>query len=382
MRQAATPNSAACWSRLDRPSTFLSLLPQGPAHGPVLRFYRRHMNLEQLDWEALERMRQAFLAGSAVGPYWQGDKDLASYDATFGERIGWKWDAVIKELGLRGWSPPAGPLADWGCGSGIAGRRVLAAFGPERFGRLQLWDHAPAATSYAAGRARQAFPELAVEIASPDALFREAPGTLLLSHVVTELTPADRQPLLDLARRAAAIIWVEPGSYDASRRLGEWREALRNEFRPVAPCPHQGFCGALAPGNERHWCHFFASPSVEAFTDPNWARFGQRMGIDLRSLPYSFVVMERRPDAPSLASGGDLARLLAEPRLYKGFARVLTCTESGVDDLEAQKRADARLWRRLRKGRDLHLYRLSSADGRVQQAVPAVDAAEVEEEAP
>ena len=42
-----------------------------------------------IDWKALERLRAAFLAGTAgANDYWHSESDLASYDATFAQRIG------------------------------------------------------------------------------------------------------------------------------------------------------------------------------------------------------------------------------------------------------------------------------------------------------
>src|SRR5579859_1535396 len=122
------------------------------------------MNAEKLDWAALDRLREGFLGGAAAGgPYWRSRGDLAAYDATYGERIGWKWDAVLRELRLRGWAPPAGAaVLDWGCGSGVAGRRVVAFFGAENFSALHLHDHSPLALEFAADAARRAFPGLAV----------------------------------------------------------------------------------------------------------------------------------------------------------------------------------------------------------------------------
>ena len=85
---------------------------------------------ETLDWPALDRLREGFLSGTAgAADYWRSASDVASYDLTYAQRIGWKWDAVLAALALRGWKPPAGPLVDWGCGSGIAHRCVLEAFG-------------------------------------------------------------------------------------------------------------------------------------------------------------------------------------------------------------------------------------------------------------
>ena len=66
------------------------------------------MNWDSVDWPSLERLRTAFLNGTAGGPdYWQTESDLASYDLTFAQRIGWKWDWVLDDLQRIGWQPPA-----------------------------------------------------------------------------------------------------------------------------------------------------------------------------------------------------------------------------------------------------------------------------------
>ena len=52
----------------------------------------------------------------------------AVYDETFAARIGWKIDAVIRDLQRLGWKPMSCRLVDWGCGTGIATRRILAAW--------------------------------------------------------------------------------------------------------------------------------------------------------------------------------------------------------------------------------------------------------------
>src|SRR3954463_3494872 len=127
------------------------------------------MTWNEIDWTALDRLRAGFLDGAAAsGPYWQNLSDLASYDFTYGERIGWKWDAIIAELKLRNWRPPSGvSVLDWGCGSGIAGRRILAAFGAGNFSSLRLWDHSPLACDFAAEAALRKFPSLDVAVATP-----------------------------------------------------------------------------------------------------------------------------------------------------------------------------------------------------------------------
>src|ERR1041384_3502994 len=75
----------------------------GARHGKRCVPRGSKMNWEQIDWSALERLRNAFLEGSAgKQDYWRSASDLASYDETFAQRIGWKWDYVLNELTRRG----------------------------------------------------------------------------------------------------------------------------------------------------------------------------------------------------------------------------------------------------------------------------------------
>ena len=337
----------------------------------LIRDHLRRMNWHQLDWAALDRLRDGFLHGAAAdGPYWKSPSDLASYDLTYAERIGWKWDAVLRELASRQWQPPAEArtLIDWGCGSGVAGRRVLDAWGANRFDALHVWDHASLAREFSATRAQEQFPSLNVSAESNEPLPAAFPPyVLVISHVINELAPDALQRLLALVTRAAAVLWVEPGTHAVSRQLIGVRETLTATLNLIAPCPHQGMCGLLAPGNERHWCHFFAPPPVGVQNDSDWVRFGQRAGIDLRSLPYSYLVLENKnvrlasPLPPAGAS-----RILGRAEHFKGFARVLSCDAPGVvEELELQKRADADLFKQLKKDSSHPLYRWERADRRI-----------------
>jgi hypothetical protein len=323
------------------------------------------MHWESLDWEVLDRLRQDFLSGRAAdGPYWHTVTDLECYDFTYGERIGWKWDAVLGELRRLGWSPPAGAtVLDWGCGSGIAGRRVVAAGGADRCGRLLLHDRSPLAMDYARHRARRAFPALPVDAAGRGLLEGDEPvDVLVVSHVLNELDDAARAQLAGLGARAGAVLWVEPGTHEVSRTLGGWRESLRaGGLQPVAPCPHAGPCGMLAAGNERHWCHFFAPPPAGIHADSGWVKFGQRAGIDLRSLPYSYLALDRRP--ATAAPGA--SRVIGLPRVYKGFARIFNCDATGVAELTLQKRDAPALFKSLKHGLEPTLRGWTHADGRI-----------------
>jgi hypothetical protein len=346
------------------------------------------MNWNEIDWEALERLRGLFLAGGAARrPYWASSEDLAAYDLTFGERIGWKWDAVLAELDRRGWRPPAsaprdrpsdgGPppakkwsVLDWGCGSGVAGRRVVNWLGADRVSVLRLWDHSALAVTFATQVARDRFPGLRVESLPPrPPTEHERPGILVVSHVLNELPPEARRSLGDLAGSAEAVLWVEPGTAEVSRDLIGIREQFRDRFRAVAPCTHPAACGLLTPANARHWCHHFAAPPPAIFVDSNWMKFGRRAGIDLRSLPYSFLVLERTDGRPAPRESGESERVIGEPRVYKALAKVLSCGPAGVRDLILQKRDAPELFKQFKHPRGPQLYRWTRAGDRILAGV-------------
>lgn len=314
------------------------------------------MTWDDLDWSALDRLRGGFLSGSAAaGPYWKAPGDLASYDFTYGERIGWKWDHVLRELRLRGWRPRSRAVFDWGCGSGIAARRAISFFGAGHFDALTVWDHSPLATDFAANAAQRKFPTLHVAQATPGLLAANEPiGLLLVSHVLNELSPEALAGLRALVSRAEAVLWVEAGTHDVSRALGKLRDELKSDFHVVAPCTQQLGCPILTAGNERHWCHFFAPPPSEIFADSQWVKFGQRAGIDLRSLPYAFIALDRaRPDPRA----ENLSRVIGRPEHFKPYARVLNCDASGLTELELPRRADPGLFKQLERTKAPLVYR-------------------------
>ena len=310
---------------------------------------------------ALAALRARFLDGSnAGGGYWKSEAELALYDASFGERIGWKWDAVLGELNARGWHPAAKRVVDWGCGSGIAGRRVLAAW--EGFESLTLTDVSQHAMRFAEARARENFP--AVRVRMKAEAEDDVAGTLLLvSHVLNETDDAAAHRLIAAARRAEEIIWIEAGTHADSRRLISVREKLRAEFDIIAPCTHAARCGMLAPENAAHWCHHFARVPSEASQDARWAQFGREFGIDMGTLPYSFLVLARRGARADEMRG--FSRIIGRPRDEKGHFDVLSCSEAGVEELVAQKRDVPEFARQLRKGRAQAVQRWSREGRRI-----------------
>lgn len=321
------------------------------------------MHWQNINWPALEKLRATFLQGSAGEmDYWADEATLASYDATFAQRIGWKWDYVLAELAQRGWTPPKTEVLDWGCGSGIAGRAFLDHFSANSVTALRVWDRSAPAMDFAAKRAQQKYPRLSIQRGLTD-----TPGILMLSHVLTELAPEQALALADFAAAAECVLWVEPGSYEASLKLIAVRERLRPKLNVIAPCTHGGRCGILAPENERHWCHHFAAPPAEVFQDPDWSRFANLLGIDLRDLPLSFLVLDRRP-APKPPAGA--TRIIGHPRVYKPHALLLSCDDCGVSERRLTKRALPAAYKRLKKGGFAPLQIMRCADGEVVETEP------------
>ena len=101
------------------------------------------MQINDTEWELLARLRERFLGGrgATLRDYWDSARTLELYDGTFGQRIAWKWRAVLAEIALRGGLGKVASVVDWGCGSGIASREFAVHSGAERY---VLWDRSSA----------------------------------------------------------------------------------------------------------------------------------------------------------------------------------------------------------------------------------------------
>lgn len=308
--------------------------------------------------QQLAHLRKGFLnATNGLNDYWTSEERLALYDETFAERIGWKWSFVLQDLEARGWQLPEGTLIDWGCGTGIASRKLLQSPIASAIRTVALYDRSSLAVNFASKKLSSLFPHLAIthgDISNA--------STVLISHVLNELTDQHLSDLLHRLKKATAILWVEPSQKPIASRLVEVREVLRKEFHLVAPCPHQQRCGMLAPEHARHWCHHFAMPPTEAFTESKWAKFRDAFSIDLRDLSLSYLVLDKRP-VPPLPT--HTKRRIGNARLYKGSASLLLCDEHGVAEAELTKRDFPDLFKALKKDTMPSLFSAEVEHGRI-----------------
>ena len=317
------------------------------------------MDWDSLNWDSLDRLRKFYLNPSSLaGDYWTSEGDLASYDLTFGARIGWKWSAVLEELRFRGWNFQPQNILDWGCGTGVAARSYLKAF-PSDTVRVDCWDHSPLARRFAAQKVLE---EKLAPAAHAITSLQMGYDLVVVSHVLNELQGPARHTLLSLIRASKAVIWVEPGTHEVSRRLMEVRETLKKDFDIVGPCTTAGPCGMNTEENERHWCHSFATTPSEVFSSADWARFSKQMGVDLRSLPYCYLALQKKglasPDEKTSESEENWVRIIGEARHYKGYAKVQTCDrQHGVREFILQKRDAPKLLKKLKDLRDPPFFR-------------------------
>lgn len=293
----------------------------------------------------IARLRDLFLAedrAGALADYWRSPADVAAYDAVLGARIGWKWDAALAECHDRGWARSDGErIVDFGCGSGVAARAYVGRFGAAS---VRLVDRSRTAAHFAADALRAAHPAVSAQPAADAG--GDAPDVLLVSHVLGELDADGERQLEALARRSRRVLWVEPGSKAIARRLSALRDRLRDAFVVLAPCPHQLACPTLRFDGD--WCHFFAPPPPQVFTDGDWARYASELGIDLRALPYAFLALARA-DAATAAPAPMPHRLLGRADVGKHDATLQACAQDGLATLRVTKRAQPDLWRELKK---------------------------------
>lgn len=302
--------------------------------------------LSEVEWKQLGVLRKTYLSENFnhKKDYWNSDDLLRLYDSTFAQRIGWKWDAILSEISNKGFFKDKQKyvLYDFGCGTGIASQKMCEFFGLNLISNVWLWDFSERAVRFAANRLRSMFPGLSVEELNEV----KVPGDkwiLCVSHLINELSENEFERVVKLAESADYIIWLEPGTKLHSKRLIEIRERLMGKMRPLAPCTHANICGMQSIENISHWCHFFAPVPASVFQSAFWKKFSEKMKIDLRSLPISYLVLSKESAGSNHPTRG--ARVIGRPRFYKGQGKFLTCDFEGVSESRLLERNDKELFR-------------------------------------
>ena len=304
-------------------------------------------------WPLLEQIRAQFL-GAHVGraDYWATEEHLFQYDQSFARRIFWKWLEVLRELSVRKIDLSSEVWIDWGCGSGVASESLLEASAARTPHEVFVLDRSALARDYAAtklrAQSRASGKPVRVSALTELKFLPQGKKLFLLSHVLNELPDdASQQLLLDLTTHADEILWVENGTSETSRALSRFRDTLiAKGFEVLAPCTHVKPCPVLT-GSSQHWCHHFARVPSEAHQSAFWKEFSKRLGIDLRSLPLSFLVLRRKSEGHG-ATVDDGSRLIGHPRVYKGYLKTLEChAVRGLSELMLQKRDDAPLFKKI-----------------------------------
>lgn len=286
------------------------------------------------DLAILKILRQVFIEDreSSTSDYWHNPAHVAIYEKFFARRIAWKWKSVLTELLRVEWRIPANisDVIDWGCGSGVASETLLESFPETKSMHFHFVDRSTTATAFCVKKISAFHPDVRTsQNQIPNCLSN---SLLVVSHVITELSLMQRQSLFELAMQCAAVIWVEPGSFFCAKALVEFREFALGRHKIISPCFHQNPCGLALPEREHDWCHFFAASPDYIFHDAEWRAFSRELVIDLRSLPVSWMISENKAVNAEISSPKQcfFNRVLAKPRTYKGYTRMLVCEDSGV----------------------------------------------------
>src|SRR6267154_4799550 len=166
----------------------------------------------------------------------------------------------------------------------------------------------------------------------------EAADLVIASYMIGEIGEAERKALVQLmwAKTRDTLLTVEPGTPAGyGRIIALRRQLIAAGAHVAAPCPHNAECPLPAPD----WCHF----------TQRLPRSRAHKQLKSAELPYedekfSYVALSRAPAARRPA------RVLAQPVVSKVAVTARLCTNQGILNASAARRAKAdyaraRRWR-------------------------------------
>lgn len=137
-------------------------------------------------------------------------------------------------------------------------------------------------------------------------------SVLFLSFVLTEI-----RELPKFAYDFEALILVEPGLKNDTRRLMEMREVLiQRGYTIWAPCTHQAACPLLTH-SKRDWCHDKVAVNLEG----RLQKVLEGLPFDNRFASFSYVLARRRPSPPV----AEVARVIGDSMVENGKTKQMVC---------------------------------------------------------
>ena len=171
------------------------------------------------------------------------------------------------------------------------------------------------------------------------AQWREGADLVLIGSTLNELPAKVAETLVKRAWasmcESGAVVIIEPGTRQQSRRLLELRDTMidagANVFAPcsrkITPCP------ALA--NPSDWCHEERATQLP----PNARRLATRTHLRAGGMVFSYLVLTREDAAQVFAADGELVwRVVSRLRKLKGVRECFACSDLGRVRLRLLKR--------------------------------------------
>lgn len=160
---------------------------------------------------------------------------------------------------------------------------------------------------------------------------------VIVSYVLSELTPATQREVVAAATRAGSVVVVvEPGTPDGYRRVLAAREGLLARGGSViAPCPHDHAC----PLERNDWCHF-----AIRITRSSLHRRAKNARLGHEDEKFTYVAAHMGGQDGNRAT----SRVLRNPAKRKGLVQLNLCQPDGTAHTEVVSKRQGPAYRAAR----------------------------------